>query len=117
VLILHPEEVGYGQRCIHMRILPKRTCDSANLAILLGVGDDVRISRGRFAGLAKTILDYAQTEEGQHVFHNIRSLRNRFEPEVVAKEHALKKPRRAKASTEVYKALATDASWQMPPLQ
>jgi hypothetical protein len=47
--------------------------------------------RGKRAGLTKTISDYAQTEEGQHVFHNIRTLRNRFEPEVVAKEQALKK--------------------------
>jgi len=84
------------------------------LASLLGVVDDVRISRGHFAGLAKTILDYAQTGEGLRVFHNIKTLRNRFEPEVVAKERALKKPRRAKASTGVYRALSADASWQMP---
>jgi hypothetical protein len=85
-----------------------------DLYTVLGVGDDVRTLRGNFAGLAKTILDYAQTEEGQHVFHNIRALRNRFEPEVVAKERALKKPRRAKAATGVCRVRATDASWQMP---
>jgi hypothetical protein len=64
--------------------------------------------------LAKIVLDYAQTEEGQHVFHNIRTLRERFEPEVVAKEQALKKkPRRAKVAKGAYRARATDASWQM----
>jgi hypothetical protein len=62
-----------------------------------------------FARFAKTILDYAQTEEGQHVFDNIRTLRNRFEPEVVAKEKA-SRSRRAKVAKGAYRARATDAS-------
>jgi hypothetical protein len=48
------------------------------------------------------------------ILQNIRVLRERFEPEVVAKEQALKKPRRAKAATGVYRALSADASWRMP---
>ena len=63
--------------------------------------------------LRKGIWRYAQTEEGQHTFKNIRLLRERFEPEVVAKEKASRPPR-AKFVKAVYRARAIDASWQMP---
>jgi site-specific DNA recombinase len=91
------------------------TGDSAKLAILLGVVDDVRTLRGKFARLAKRIWRHAQTEEGQLVLHNIKTLRKRFEPEVVAKEKA-SRPRRANVAKGAYRARAIDASWQMPPL-
>ncbi len=86
-----------------------------NWQILLGVVDDVRTLRVHFAGLAKILFEYAQTEEGQCVFHNIRTLRNRFEPEVVAKEKA-SRSRPAKVAKGAYRARAADVSWQMPPL-
>jgi hypothetical protein len=60
----------------------------------LGVVDDVRTLPGNFTNLAKEILSALQDEDGQRIIQNIRVLRERFEPEVVAKEQALKKPHR-----------------------
>ena len=49
----------------------------------------------------------------EHILQNIKVLRERFEPEVVAKEKA-SRPRRAKVAKGVYRARGDDASWQMP---
>jgi hypothetical protein len=59
-----------------------------NWQILLGVGDDVRTSLGEFSRLAKRILSALRDDDGQRILKNIRVLRERFEPEVVAKERA-----------------------------
>jgi len=45
---------------------------TSNIPLQLGVVSDVRTLRGKFARLAKMIWRYAQTEEGQHTFKNIR---------------------------------------------
>lgn len=82
---------------------------------MLGVVDDVRTLRGNFAKLAKRLLSTFQNEDGKLILHNIRVLRERFEPEVVAKEKA-SRPRQAKVAKGAYRARATDASWQMPPV-
>ncbi len=79
----------------------------------LGVVDDVRTLRGQFARMAKRIWLSVQDEDGQRILQNIRVLRERFEPEVVAKEKA-SRPRPAKVAKGAYRARATDVSWQMP---
>jgi DNA invertase Pin-like site-specific DNA recombinase len=86
-----------------------------DLYTVLGVVDDVRTLRGKFARLAKRIWLSVQDEDGQRILQNIRVLRDRFEPEVVAKEKA-SRPRRAKVGKGSYRPRVTDASWQMPPL-
>ena len=63
----------------------------------------------------KRIWRSVQDEDGQRILQNIRVLRERFEPEVVAKEKA-SRPRPAKVAKGAYRARAVDASWQMPPL-
>jgi site-specific DNA recombinase len=68
-----------------------------DLYTVLGVVDDVRTSRGRFARLAKRIWRDIQDEDGQRILQNIRVLRERFEPERVAKGK-LSKSRRAMAA-------------------
>jgi hypothetical protein len=73
---------------------------SSNLN-LPGVVDDVRILRGKVARLALKVWRSVQDEDGQRILQNIRVLRQRFEPDVVAKEEAAKKPRRAKVAKEV----------------
>jgi site-specific DNA recombinase len=88
-------------------------CNYAELAILLGVVDDVRTLRGTFAKLSKRILSALLDEDGQRILKNIRVLRERFEPEVVAKEKA-SRPRPAKVAKGAYRARGDDASWQMP---
>lgn len=69
----------------------------------LGVGDDVRTLRGKFAKLAKRIWRNVQDEDGQRILQNIRVLRLRFEPEVVAKEKT-SRSRQAKVAKGVYRA-------------
>jgi hypothetical protein len=54
-----------------------------------------------------------QDEDGQHILQNIRVLRERFEPDVVAKEKA-SRPQQAKVGKGAYRARAAGASWQMP---
>jgi hypothetical protein len=81
----------------------------------LGVGDDVRTLRGKITRMAKGIWHQMQDEDGQRTLQNIRVLRERFEPEVVAKEKS-SRPHPAKVAKGAYRARATDASWQMPPL-
>jgi hypothetical protein len=80
----------------------------------LGVGDDVRTMRRKIARLAKTIWNSVQDEDGQHILQNIRGLRERFEPEEVAKQDAAKKHPRAKVGKGAYRARGADPSWQMP---
>jgi len=99
----------------HPPIISHQTDISAkmtNFHTLLGVVQDVRTLRGKFATLAKTIWHYSQTEEGQHTFKNIRFLRERWEPEAVAKEKASRS--RAKVARGAYRPQATDGSWRMP---
>lgn len=81
----------------------------------LGVDDDFRTLNGKRAEWAQEVSRELQTEEGEHILQNIKALRQRFEPEVVAKEKA-SRPRPAKVVKGVYRARAADASWQMPPL-
>jgi len=75
------------------------------LAILLGVVDDVRTSRCRFARWAKSISIELQGEEGKEILRNIKTIRQHFEPEVVAKEDA-EKARKLKAATRSYRTLS-----------
>jgi hypothetical protein len=84
-----------------------------DLYTVLGVVDDVRPLRRKFARLAKRIWLSVLDEDGQRILQNIRALRERFEPEVVAKEKA-SRPRPAKAAKGLYRARAADASSQMP---
>jgi site-specific DNA recombinase len=88
---------------------------SASSPHRLGVVDDVRTLRGDFAKLAKKILSALHDDDGRRILKKIRFLRERFEPEVVAKEKT-SRPRPAKVAKGAYRARATDASWQMPPL-
>jgi hypothetical protein len=69
--------------------------------------------RRKTARLAKKIWRDVQDEDGQHILKNIRVLRERFEPEVVAKEVASKQHPRARVAKGVYRAPGADASWQM----
>ncbi|MEY9470860.1 hypothetical protein ABH992_003259 [Bradyrhizobium yuanmingense] len=54
----------------------------------LGVDEDVRTLQGKGAQWTQEMLRDLQTEDGQHILHSIRVLRERFEPEVGAKEEA-----------------------------
>src|SRR5262245_17513471 len=92
---------------------PTMARNSAKLAILLGVGDDVRTSRCRFARIAKIICRYSHTEEGTIVFNNIRALRERWEPEVVARESG-SRLFQAKVAKRACKARGAVASRQIP---
>jgi hypothetical protein len=60
------------------------------------------------------ITQALNSDEGREILKNIRTLRQRFESEVVAKEDAAK-ARKAKAATTACKARGAGASWQMPP--
>jgi hypothetical protein len=67
----------------------KMTGNSAKMAhfqVRLGVGDDVRTSRSKIARLAVKIWRDLRDEDGQRILQNIRLLRERFEPELVAKK-------------------------------
>ena len=80
----------------------------------LGVGDDVRTLRGYCARLAKKIWDDTRDEEGQRILHNIKLLRQHFEPDAVAKEEA-PRSRRAVVVQGVYRVPGVDGSWHAPP--
>ncbi len=81
----------------------------------LGVVDDVRTLRGKFARLVKRIWRSVQDEDGQRILQNIKALRERFEPEVVAKEDALRY-RRAKAAARASRARGAYGSSHRLPL-
>jgi hypothetical protein len=55
---------------MNSRLLPRR----------LGVVDDVRIFRRRFASLAKEIINKLHNEDGKAILRNIKTLREQFEP-------------------------------------
>lgn len=71
--------------------------------LLLGVGDDVRTNHAKYDTLKRIVHEVRQSldnEEGARILANIRTLRETFEPEVVAKEDA-QRVRRAKAFSRV----------------
>lgn len=81
-------------------------CNYANVAILLGVVDDVRTNRTKYDMLKQIAHEVRQSldnEDGEKILANIRTLRETFEPEVVAKEDA-EHARRAKAFARVGRA-------------
>ncbi|MDA9464502.1 recombinase family protein [Bradyrhizobium sp. CCBAU 53415] len=73
-----------------LRIEAKKPFTSAhktpNAFTLLGVHEDVRTLHAERAKWALEVCRDLQTEDGQRILHNIKRLRERFEPEVVAKE-------------------------------
>jgi hypothetical protein len=69
--------------------------------------------RRKIARLALKVWRDLQNDDGQRILQNIRVLRERFEPEVAAKEKA-SRPRPAKVAKGGYRARRVDASWQMP---
>jgi hypothetical protein len=83
----------------------------------LGVGDDVRTFNTKKYIVPKLVMEITQalkSDEGREILKNIRTLRQRFEPEVMAKEDAAK-ARKARVMTRAYKAQGAGASWKMPP--
>jgi hypothetical protein len=59
----------------------------------LGVVDDVRTYNTKcdlLLRIAQKVRQSLDNEDGKQILANIRTLRGRFEPEVVAKENALK---------------------------
>ncbi len=84
----------------------------------VGVNEDVRTLSGKSAEWAQEMLRDLQTEEGQRISHNIRVLRELFEPEVVAKEHAglqASRSLRARGARGACRASGADASPPMLP--
>lgn len=81
----------------------------------VGVDDDVRTLQSKGAEWAQDISRELQTEDGQRILHNIKLLRQRFEPEVVAKEEA-SRSRQAKVAKEAYRARGDDATYLRHPL-
>jgi len=68
----------------------------------LGVGDDVRTNHTQYDMLKRIAHDVRQSlddEDGEMILANIRTLRETFEPEVVAKEEA-ERARRAKTDSK-----------------
>ena len=103
------------RRSLHLQLAGSR--DERCCPSRLGVVDDVRTLRGNFAKLAKKILSALHDDDGRRIIQIIRVLRERFEPELVAKEKTsrqLSHPRRLKAVRGVYRARSADVSWQMP---
>jgi hypothetical protein len=70
--------------------------------------------RSKVTKLANEITQALKSDEGKEILKNIRTLRERFVPEVVAKEDA-SRARRAKVAKGAYRARGGSASWQMPP--
>jgi site-specific DNA recombinase len=91
---------------------------SKTLPYQLGVGDDVRTNNTKHDTLMRIAHEVAQLlrdEDGKQILANIRTLRERFEPKILAKEDA-SKPRRAGAATRGYRARGDDASYLPLPL-
>jgi site-specific DNA recombinase len=85
----------------------------------LGVGDDVRTFNTRcdeVIQIAHEVRRSLDNEDGKRILANMRTLRERFEPEVVAKEDA-EQARREKAAARVCRARGAGASWRLPPLR
>jgi glutamyl-tRNA reductase len=90
-------------------------CDTAKLANLLGVGDDVRTFNTKKHIVPKLVMEITKalnSDEVREILKNIRTLRERLEPE--AMEKASSRSRRATVARGVYRARGADASWQMP---
>jgi len=85
----------------------RKTPDSLTL---LGVDDEVRTLKSEDAEWAQELVRELQTEEGQHVLHNIKSLRQRFEPEMVAKEE-VSRARPARAPKSIDRTRGDDAPY------
>jgi len=82
----------------------------------LGVVDDVRTNDTKRDMVMRIVHEVRQSlsdEDGKEILANIRTLRERFEPETVAKEQALK-ARRAKAAIRVYRVRGAYASSRLP---
>lgn len=79
----------------------------------MGVDDDVRTPTGKCAEWAQEIVRELKTDDGQRIMQNISCLRQRFEPEVVAKEGA-SRVRRVKGARSIYRARGDDASFVSP---
>lgn len=94
-----------------VRTLNDKRADSATL---LRVIEDVRTLDGKRTEWAQEVRCELQTEDGQQILQNIRLLRRRFEPEVVAKDVAFRS-RRGKAGTGVYRARLDDAPYHSHP--
>ena len=79
---------------------------SKTLPYQLGVGDDVRTNNTKhdmLMGIAHEVGQLLDDDDGKQIRANIRTLREKFEPEVVALEDA-KRVRRAKAAARVRRA-------------
>ncbi|MCW2114434.1 recombinase family protein [Bradyrhizobium elkanii] len=87
-----------------------------DLRALLGVDDDVRTLHGKGAEWAQEISRELQTEDGQRILHNIRLLRQRFEPEALAKDEA-SRSRRGKLVRVADRAKSSNVPSQIPPQQ
>jgi hypothetical protein len=75
-----------------------------------GLVDDVRTFNTRCDQVRQIITDVRdalKTEEGELVLRNIRALRRKFEPEVMAERDA-EDARRAKAAARFYRRLGVD---------
>lgn len=86
---------------------------------LLGANDDVRTKNTRshrqLWRILKGISTALEKPECEGLRANIRTLRERFEPEVLAQEDA-QHARKAKARARAYREQATDGSSQLPRL-
>jgi site-specific DNA recombinase len=74
---------------------------TTTIPLLLGVDDDVRTKHTKYDMLRQIAHEVKQSldnEEGERILANIRTLRERFEPDAMAKEDA-ERARRAKAAS------------------
>ncbi|MGY4282600.1 hypothetical protein ACVWXO_001820 [Bradyrhizobium sp. LM2.7] len=85
----------------------------ANSATLLGVDEDVRTLNGKCAAWSQKVWRELQTEDGQRISHNIKLLRARFEPEILAKEEISRQVKVAKLAA---RARGDDAPFLSPLL-
>ena len=95
-----------------MRLFPRTIKHALNV----GVVDDVRTNNTKHDTLMQIAHEVRQSldnEDGQQILTNIWTLRERFEPEVVANENA-SRSHPVKIVKAAYRARATGASWQMP---
>ncbi|MGY4282604.1 hypothetical protein ACVWXO_001824 [Bradyrhizobium sp. LM2.7] len=89
----------------------QKTNDRVNT---LGVDEDVRTLKGKCAAWSQDVRRELQTEDGQRILHNIKLLREHFEPEVMVEEAS--RSRRAKAAKGAYRARGDDAPFPRPLL-
>lgn len=84
---------------------------TSSLHTLLGVDDDVRTLNGKCAAWSQEVWRELQTEDGQRISQNIKLLRARFEPEILAKEEV---SRQVKATKLADRARGDDAPFLSP---